>query len=100
MIDDEITNFFSCYFHEDWPMEAESDVDVIRVFLRSGVNAAQANQLADQLVLIAKNHENEPSDAWLLSRYGCYYSPEADGLRASEWVIRLADLIRNESIHG
>lgn len=94
MNDDKITNFFSCYFHEDWPMEAESDVEIIRVFLNSGVDVTQANQLADQLVLVAKNHENEPSDAWLLDQYGCYYSPEADGLSASNWVIHLADLIR------
>ena len=96
MIDERIINFFSGYFHEDWPMEADSDVDIIRVFLGSGVNIVQANQLADQLVLVAKDHQNEPNDAWLLDRYGCYYSPEVDGLSGSEWVIRLADLIRKE----
>ena len=97
MTDDKITNFFSSYFHEDWPMEADSDVEIIRVFLKSGVDAAQANQLADQLVLVAENHKDEPSGAWLLNRYGCYYSPEEDGLNASDWVIRLADLIRKEA---
>lgn len=94
MTDDEISNFFSCYFHEDWSMEADNDVEIIRLYLESGVDIAKANQLADQLVLVAENHENEPSSAWLLERYGCYYSPEADGLSASDWVIRLADLIR------
>lgn len=98
MIDEKaIENFFSSYFHEDWPMEASSDVEVIRIYLEQETDDIQVKRLAEQLLVVAKNHENSPGDSWLSERYGCYYSPNIDGLNASDWVVRLAGLIKKTS---
>lgn len=94
---DPVANFLSGYFHEDWPIEAESDTDVVRLFIGSGVDRVKAQQLADQLDVIASSHDAAIGNEWLLADYGCYYDPAVDGLKASEWVRHIATLIRKET---
>lgn len=92
---DQITHFLSGYFHEDWEVEAGSDAEVVALFQRSGSSASSIAALANELESVATKRENEASDEWLLKDHGCYYQPSFDGLSGSNWLRRLAGLMRN-----
>jgi hypothetical protein len=95
MNSDQITNFLSGYFHEDWEVEAETDADVVALLQRSGIPSLSVVALADELEAVATERESEASDEWLLKAHGCYYQPSADGLSGSDWLRHLAALMRN-----
>jgi hypothetical protein len=92
---DQITNFLSGYFHEDWEVEAGTDAEVVALFQRSGSSPSSIAALANELESAATKRENEASDEWLLKDHGCYYQPSFDGLSGSDWFRRLAALMRN-----
>ena len=93
----DVSNFLSGYFHEDWETEAESDTEIIASFRQSGVSVASIEALAENLEAVAIEREREISDEWLLKDHGCYYKPSVDGLSGSDWLRRLAALLRNSS---
>lgn len=92
---DQITNFLSGYFHEDWEVEAETDAEVVALFQRSGSSSCSIEELANELESAATKREKEASDEWLLKEHGCYYQPSFDGLKGSDWFRRLAALMRD-----
>ena len=92
---DQITGFLSGYFHEDWDAEANTDVEVVALYRSSGCSQEAVVSLVEELESVARERQTETSDSWLLSDYGCYYQPNADRITGSDWLRRLASLLRN-----
>jgi hypothetical protein len=92
-----LTNFLSGYFHEDWPIEAKTDADIVTSFILSGVSNTVITELVGELEFLAQEHEETHDGGWLLNTYGCYYQPKADALTPSAWLRRLADLLKELS---
>jgi len=99
MIKNEVFNFLSGYFHEDWILDHDSDMDVVRAFAESGINVREVVALADKIECVAAIHDHEFDDSWLLREYGCYYQPRADDLVASDWLRHIAIILR-QCVHG
>lgn len=89
---DDVRNFLSCYFHQDWPLEGDSDEDIVSLFVHDA-SVGDVETLANNLEAVALKHENETSIDWLMS-YGSYYDPTTDGLSGSAWLRRLVVLLR------
>lgn len=92
-----VTEFLSGYFHEDWHADAETDADIVAVFLRSKGSAFPIASLAADLEVVAKERISEQSNEWLLNEYGCYYDPSADGLSGANWLLRLASMLDRDA---
>ena len=101
MINDEqhllLRNFFSAYFHEDWPCDAENPEAVVNTYVRSATKA-DVRSLAEAIQSYSGDHASDDElETRLFSDLGCYYRPSADGLSANAWLRRLTDqLLRNE----
>lgn len=93
----DVGDFLSGCFHEDWEIEAETDEEVVSLFRQFGGPAASIEALADKLEAEASGRESETSDEWLLNDHGCYYKPSVDGLSGSNWLRRLAAFLRDSS---
>ena len=90
---DDLTNFFSSYFHEDWMCEAETTTQMVQIYLSTALPAEVA-QLREAIMAYA---ENEPDDEILekklFSELGCYYLPNTDGLTAKDWLMSVVGLL-------
>jgi len=88
-----LENFFSAYFHEDWPCEAPTPVGVVENYLRSA-KATEVARLRSAILRYAeKESDNAALERKLLTELGCYYRPSADGHTAKNWLHDLAALM-------
>jgi len=90
---DELTNFFSSYFHEDWRCEAETTEQIVQIYLRTALPAEVARLRAAITAYAENEPDNEALEEKLLSELRCYYLPSADGLMAKDWLMGVADLL-------
>lgn len=88
-----LTNFFSAYFHEDWPCEAETPTEVVQSYLRTAKHADVERLRAAIVTFIEQELDNEALEKKLMPELGCYYLPSADGLTARTWLMNIADLL-------
>ena len=81
------------YFHQDWDTAGATDADVILAFRRAeptGQVAATAFEIGQVLQL----YPGDPSKLdELLSRLGCEYYYQADGLTGIAWLERVRALL-------
>ena len=94
MTDDILTHFLGAYFHQDWYLEADDDAGIVELYLRNEADHKPIDQLVETLEIVAANHESDSSTRWLSTDYCCDYDPSPDGLSGSEWLRRLASLLR------
>ena len=95
--EESLKNFFSCYFHEDWSIEAHSPDKIVSRFARSAApHDVQALSAAIRDLSQQFASENE-LEKGLFAHFGCYYRPSADGLSARSWLQHVADLLLKES---
>lgn len=74
------------YFHQDWDLEADDDLGVVRNFIESeGIEDKQS--VLDAINEILMRGEAEVSS--FLTESGCEYYFAADGLTAKGWLARL-----------
>lgn len=84
---DDIKNFFSSYFHEDWPLEAQETAQIISLYLAQGGSAKELHGQAEQLMHFIDMYKNdEELERALFSELGCYYQPSADNISARLWL--------------
>jgi hypothetical protein len=95
---DAIKGFFSGYFHEDWPEEADSAAEVVALYLADGPAMEDRLLLAEQIErFIASHPDDEELDKALLEDLGCYYLPAADDISARDWLRSVAATLRSEA---
>lgn len=89
-----LENFFSAYFHEDWPCEAENPEQVVAGYV-SAASANDALQLAEAIAGYPENFANDVDlEEDMFKRLGCYFSPSSEGLSAKLWLEQVVDQLR------
>lgn len=84
---DELKNFCSSYFHEDWALEAEAPGDVVSHFLAESPTATELRTIAAQIRQFINIHPDDAGlEAALFASLGCYYQPSVDNLSARDWL--------------
>jgi hypothetical protein len=86
-----LSDFFSAYFHEDWPCEAESPAAVLAGYIQTATPSAvrslgQAIRHYSQSFASDKELEEK-----LFTELGCYYRPSVEGLSAKAWLESVAN---------
>ena len=83
--------FFAGYFHEDWPLEADSPDGVVSAFVRQRGDARELEQLSSSIMAFVDDHPNDDElGEALFKELGCYYSPIADGISTRSWLLGVA----------
>lgn len=91
---EEAKNFFSSYFHEDWPEEARDPAEVIALFLGQGWSSEYLRRLASEIQQFAASHENDAElEQALFAELGSYYLPSADNISARTWLQGVASTL-------
>ncbi len=83
--------FFDLYFHQDWNIEAETDVDVVRLFIAETSIEGQ-QMVAEKLRALAAGYSERELVA-MLGDAGCCYAPSADALTYKQWLVHLAGVL-------
>lgn len=84
---EDLRNFFSGYFHQDWPDEAADPAEVISQYLAEGWSAEELYRLADEIRRFADGYTNDDElEHALYSELGSYYVPSADKIPARAWL--------------
>ena len=88
---DQLKDFCSSYFHEDWVLDAEDSDQAVSSFLSVGWSADELRKLSEQILRFADRYSNDAAlEQGLLSELGCYYLPSADNTSAREWLQHVA----------
>jgi len=91
---EDLKNFFSSYFHEDWPEEAQDPAQIISLYLAEGWNAEDLLNLAGEIRRFADSHPDDKElEHALFSELGSYYSPSADKISARTWLLDVASTL-------
>ncbi len=92
-----LTQFFSSYFHQDWPLEAETPSDVVNNY-RSSEPPASIEAASQELSKLLKM-PIAPADleAFILDELGCYYDPTSDNQTVREWLESVQKSLNNPS---
>jgi hypothetical protein len=84
---DQIEDFFSAYFHQDWPEEAKDPAQVISLYLAQRPGAEVLRGLAQQIRRFMDSYtDDDELEHALFSELGCYYQPSADKVSARAWL--------------
>jgi hypothetical protein len=71
---EELSQFFGCYFHQDWNLDDHSWEGVVRRFVAESGESA-ASSVAEQITLLAEQKESDAKLAEAIESFGCYYCP-------------------------
>lgn len=81
-----LTQFFSSYFHQDWPLEADAPSQVVNNYLNSeppeSIEAA-SQELGQLLEMPISELDLE---TFILDELGCYYDPQSENQTVREWL--------------
>jgi hypothetical protein len=87
-----LRQFFAGYFHQDWPLEADTPDQVISNYARQRSDRSALIELRDAIIAFIADHPDDDDLADALFReLGCYYSPEALGESTKQWLLHVAD---------
>ena len=92
-----LTQFFSSYFHQDWPLEAETASDVISNYLSS--EPPESIEAASQeLRKLLEMPISEPDlETFILDELGCYYDPQSANQTIREWLESVQQSLTNSN---
>ncbi len=92
-----LTQFFSSYFHQDWPLEAETPSDVVNNY-RSSEPPANIEAASQELSkLLEMPIATADLEAFILDELGCYYDPTSDNQTVREWLELVQESLNNLS---
>ena len=81
-----LTQFFSSYFHQDWPLEAETASDVVNNY-RSSEPPESIEATSQELSKLLEMPIAEPDlETFILDELGCYYDPKSENQTVREWL--------------
>jgi hypothetical protein len=87
----EIRYLAQCYFHQDYDLEADAPVGIIRKFRTAEAPAmVAAVRKAIRVLLDSGATEQQMAEVWLTGA-GAQYDPRGDGLMVSEWLRNVVD---------
>ncbi|MEG4031088.1 MULTISPECIES: contact-dependent growth inhibition system immunity protein [unclassified Microcoleus] len=90
-----LTQFFSSYFHQDWPLEADTPSDVVNHY-RSSEPPASVEAASQELSKLLEM-PIAPADleALILDELGCYYDPQSENQTVREWLESVQKYLHN-----
>lgn len=92
---EELSQFFGCYFHQDWDLDDHSWEGVVRRFVaESGKSTAHC--IAEKIMKLADSAESDDQLAEAVQGFGCYYCPDSRlGMRT--WLMGLIAALQTEA---
>ena len=92
-----LTQFFSSYFHQDWPLEAETASDVVNNYRSS--EPPESIESASQELSKLLEMPIAPADleTFILDELGCYYDPTSENQPVREWLESVQKSLNNLS---
>lgn len=92
----ELLQFFSAYFHQDWNLEAAHPDEVVHAFMKAAISRNNLINLASNIEIYADSKpDDDAAEIGLFNELGCYYLPSADGIGAKAWLYHVASLLRS-----
>ncbi|HAT14602.1 MAG TPA: hypothetical protein DCS91_14470 [Microcoleaceae bacterium UBA11344] len=92
-----LTQFFSSYFHQDWPLEASSANEVVENYRHSESPESIEAALAELNKLLEMSIAPADLETFILEELGCYYNPEADNQTVTEWLHSVQHSLKNSA---
>ncbi len=93
----ELTQFFSSYFHQDWPLEASSASEVVENYLHSESPETIEAVLAELNQLLKMSIAQPDLETLILEELGCYYAPSSENQTVTEWLESVQQSLSNAS---
>ncbi|MEG4322538.1 MULTISPECIES: contact-dependent growth inhibition system immunity protein [unclassified Microcoleus] len=92
-----LTQFLSSYFHQDWPLEADTPSEVVNNYLSS--EPPESIEATSQELSRLLEMPIAPADleTFLLDELGCYYDPQSDNQTVREWLQSVQQSLTNHS---
>jgi hypothetical protein len=90
-----VTQFFSSYFHQDWPLEANTSSEVVENYRNSESHESIEGVLSELTKLLEMPIAESDLETFILEELGCYYSPEADNQTVKEWLHSVQESLKN-----
>lgn len=92
---EQLSQFFGCYFHQDWDLDDNSWESVVRRFVaESGKNTAHS--IAEQIMELADSAKSDDQLAEAIQGVGCYYRADSpSGMRT--WLKNISAALETES---
>ncbi|MFS8119049.1 MAG: contact-dependent growth inhibition system immunity protein [Microcoleus sp.] len=81
-----LTQFFSSYFHQDWPLEADTPSDVISNYLSSEPPESIEATSEELSKLLEMPIAPADLETFILDELGCYYDPTSENQTVREWL--------------
>ncbi|MEG4021726.1 contact-dependent growth inhibition system immunity protein [Microcoleus sp. S13C4] len=92
-----LTQFFSSYFHQDWPLEADTPSDVVNNY-RSSESPASVEAASQELSkLLEMPIASADLETFILDKLGCYYDPKYENQTIREWLESVQKSLNNPS---
>ena len=90
-----LTQFFSSYFHQDWPLEADTPSDVVNNYL-SSEPPESIEATSQELRRLLEMPISEPDlETFILHELGCYYDPKSENQTVREWLESVQQSLTN-----
>ncbi len=90
-----LTQFFSSYFHQDWPLEAETASDVVNNYLSSEPPESIEATSEELSKLLEMPIAPADLETFILHELGCYYDPNSENQTAREWLESVQKSLHN-----
>jgi len=90
-----LTEFFSSYFHQDWPLEASSASDVVENYRNSESPESIESVLAELTQLLEMPIAKPDLETFILEELGCYYDPSSENQTVREWLHWVQESLQN-----
>ncbi|MEO6862970.1 MAG: contact-dependent growth inhibition system immunity protein [Microcoleus sp.] len=92
-----LTQFFSSYFHQDWPLEADTPSDVVNNY-RTSEPPESIESASQEIGKLLKMPILEPDlEAFIFDELGCYYDPQSENQTVREWLESVQQSLINPS---
>ncbi|MEG4106005.1 contact-dependent growth inhibition system immunity protein [Microcoleus sp. S13_C5] len=92
-----LTQFFSSYFHQDWPLEADTPSDVVNNYRSSEPRPSVEAASQELSKLLEMPIAPADLEAFVLDELGCYYDPQSENKTVREWLESVQKSLKNPS---
>jgi hypothetical protein len=88
-----ISYIASSYFHQDFDLEADTPIGVVKVF-RDSEDPEMAEDLQAEIITLlgANPSEEDLSKIWLVDG-GADYDPRSSGITLRDWLMNIAEVL-------
>ncbi|MBL9170723.1 MAG: hypothetical protein JNN07_23525 [Verrucomicrobiales bacterium] len=89
-----LEQFLGSYFHQDWPLEAETTSEIIEAYRRKA-SPRSLSDLTQELAELRAEKLNETQLRKRMEALGACLDPSAEGLSYSQWLANLESTLQS-----